>query len=121
MPTDLPNERTLRKPGTLELDPAAGEGVAIDETPRLIASNRVEGTAVYDRSGRHLGAIHNFMVDKISGQVAYAVLAFGGFLGLGETHHPLPWKALSYSTELGGYVVDLEAGVLAEAPSQAAG
>ncbi|MBL7309526.1 PRC-barrel domain-containing protein, partial [Escherichia coli] len=74
MPTDLPNERTLREPGTLELDPT-GEGMAIDETPRLIASNMVEGTAVYDRSGRHLGAIHNFMVDKVSGQVAYAVLA----------------------------------------------
>jgi len=82
MPTDLPNERTLREPGTLELDPT-GEGMAIDETPRLIASNMVEGTAVYDRSGRHLGAIHNFMVDKVSGQVAYAVLAFGGCLGLG--------------------------------------
>jgi len=120
MPTDLPNERALRKPGTLELDPT-GEGIAIDETPRLIASNKVEGTAVYDRTGRHLGAVHNFMVDKVSGQVAYAVLAFGGFLGLGETHHPLPWKALTYSTELGGYVVDIDPGLLAGAPSHGAG
>ena len=87
MPTDLPNERAVRKPGSLELDPA-GPGVAIDETARLIASNKVEGTAVYDRGGRHLGAVHNFMVDKVSGQVAYAVLAFGGFLGLGENPPP---------------------------------
>ena len=120
MPTDLPNERQIRPPGSMELDPS-GEGVAIDETARLIASNKVEGTAVYDRTGRHLGAVHNFMVDKVSGQVAYAVLAFGGFLGLGENHHPLPWKALTYSTELGGYVVDIDPQTLAGAPSHGPG
>ena len=116
MPTELPNERTIRRSGSMEIDPS-GEGVAIDETARLIASNKVEGTAVYDRRGTHLGAVHNFMVDKVSGQVAYAVLAFGGFLGLGENHHPLPWKALTYSVELGGYVVDIDRDRLAGAPS----
>ena len=120
MPTDLPTERPVRKAGSLELDPT-GEGIAIDETARLIASNKVEGTAVYDREGKHLGAVHNFMVDKVTGQVAYAVLAFGGFLGLGEDHHPLPWKALTYSTELGGYVVDIDPGNLAGAPSHGPG
>ena len=129
MPTDLPgrppgpipadpaHERPLRRPGTLELDPEGGEGVAVDETPRLIASGKVEGTAVYDGTGRHLGAIHTVMLDKVSGQVAYAVLAFGGFLGLGETHHPLPWNALAYSVELGGYVVDIDPAVLGGAPT----
>ena len=120
MPTELPNERSIRKPGSMELDPS-GEGVAIDETARLIASNKVEGTAVYDSAGKHLGTVHNFMVDKVSGQVAYAVLAFGGFLGLGENHHPLPWKALTYSVELGGYVVDIDPATLAGAPSHGAG
>jgi hypothetical protein len=108
MPTDLPAERAYRKPGTLELDPTSGEGVATDETPRLIASDKVEGTPVYDGTGRHLGTVHNFMVDKVSGQVAYAVLSFGGFLGFGEAYHPLPWNALTYSVELGGYVVDID-------------
>jgi hypothetical protein len=128
MPTDLPNdvpndvsnERNLRAPGSMELDPS-GEGVAIDETRRLIASNKVEGTSVYNRQGEHLGSVHNFMVDKVSGQVAYAVLAFGGFLGLGENHHPLPWRALTYSVELGGYVVDLDQNTLAGAPSHGPG
>ncbi len=120
MPTDLPNERAIRKPGSMELDPTA-EPVAIDETARLIASNKVEGTDVYDRRGEHLGTVHNFMVDKVSGQVAYAVLAFGGFLGLGENHHPLPWRALTYSTEFGGYVVDIDPGSLAGAPSHGPG
>ena len=120
MPTELPNERTLRAPGTMELDPSA-EGVAIDETTRLIASNKVEGTAVYNQDGEHLGSVYNFMVDKVSGQVAYAVMSFGGFLGLGDSYHPLPWKALRYDTKLGGYVVDLDKDRLAGAPSYRGG
>ena len=115
MPTNLPPERKLREPGSMELDPA-GEGVATDETPRLIASNKVEGTAVYNRQGEHLGTVYNFMVDKFTGQVAYAVMSFGGFLGIGESYHALPWKALTYDRGLGGYVVDLDKDRLAEAP-----
>ncbi|WP_407519211.1 PRC-barrel domain-containing protein [Methylobacterium oryzisoli] len=116
MPTELPNERSIRPPGSMELDPS-GEGVALDETRRLIASNKVEGTAVYDRAGEHLGTIYNFMVDKVSGQVAYAVLSFGGFLGIGESYHPVPWRALHYDVTLGGYVIDVDADALAGAPS----
>ena len=117
MPTDLPKERAVRRPGTLELDPNAGEEVAVDETGRLIASSKVEGTPVFDGSGERLGSVYNFMVDKVSGQVAYAVLSFGGFLGLGETYHPLPWNALTYSVELGGYVVDIDRRTLEGAPT----
>jgi hypothetical protein len=115
MPTNLPPDNPLRKPGTMELDPS-GEGVAIDETRRLIASNKVEGTAVYNSKGDHLGSVHNFMVDKFTGQVGYAVLSFGGFLGIGESYHPLPWKALTYDRQLGGYVVDLDPERLEGAP-----
>ena len=92
-------------------------GVAVDETDRLIASNKVEGTAVYNRQGERLGEVYNFMVDKYSGQVAYAVMSFGGFLGIGERYHPLPWRALTYDTGLGGYVVDLGREQLERAPS----
>ena len=120
MPTELPNERTLRQPGSMELDPGA-EGVAIDETKRLIASNKVEGTPVYNRAGEQLGTVYNFMVDKFTGQVAYAVMSFGGFLGIGESYHPLPWKALTYDTAQGGYVVDLDNDRLHEAPRYGAG
>ena len=56
-------------------------GTAIEETQRLIASNKVEGTAVFDANGRHLGRIHHLMIDKYSGQVVYAVASFGGFFG----------------------------------------
>ena len=80
MPTQLPNERSFRDPGSMALDPA-GDGIAVDETRRLIASNKVEGTAVYNRTGEQLGTVFNFMVDKILGQVAYVVMSFGDFLG----------------------------------------
>jgi len=91
--------------------------VATDETDRLIASDKVEGTAVYNRQGDRLGTVHNFMVDKYSGQVAYAVMSFGGFLGIGESYHPLPWKVLTYDTRQGGYVVDIDRGRLESAPT----
>lgn len=115
MPTKLPNETPLREPGSMELDPS-GEGVAIEETRRLIASSKVEGTPVFNRSGEQLGTVYNFMVDKISGHVAYVVMSFGGFLGIGESYHPLPWRALTYDTQLGGYVVDIDKDRLADAP-----
>ena len=91
-------------------------GAKINETSRLIASDKVEGTAVYNRKGERLGTVHNFMVDKRSGQVAYAVMSFGGFLGIGEEYHPLPWKILTYDTNQGGYVVDLDRDRLEKAP-----
>jgi hypothetical protein len=95
----------------------SGGSVATDETGELIASNKVEGTAVYNRQGERLGSVYNFMVNKRSGQVAYAVMSFGGFLGIGDSYHPLPWKALTYDTNLGGYVVDLDKNRLQNAPS----
>ena len=88
-----------------------------DETTELIASNKVEGTAVYSRDGEKLGNIYNFMVGKRSGRVAYAVLSFGGMLGVGGSYYPLPWNQLDYDTERGGYVVDLNKERINEAPS----
>ena len=93
------------------------EGLARDETSHLIASNKVEGTAVYGRDGARLGDIYNFMVDKKSGHVEYAVMGFGGFLGMGMRYYPLPWDMLSYDTRQGGYRVDLTERDLENAPS----
>ena len=76
---------------------------------------------MFDRAGERVGTVLNFMVDKVSGQVAYVVMSFGGFLGLGESHHPLPWRALTYDTRLGGYVVDVDRDRLADAPRHGAG
>jgi sporulation protein YlmC with PRC-barrel domain len=90
-----------------------------DETRELIASNKVEGTAVYDLEGERLGSITNFMVDKRSGKVDYAVMQFGGFLGIGADYYPIPWSMLTYSTDHTGYVVDLDKDTLEDAPRYA--
>lgn len=82
--------------------------IATDETNRLIASNKVEGTNVYNREGEKLGTIYNFMVDKRSGGVEYAVMQFGGLFGLGSDYYPLPWDILAYDPGQGGYVVNLD-------------
>ena len=104
----------------MQQDPRGTEVPPVDtlteETDRLIASDKVEGTAVYNRQGERLGSIHNFMVDKRSGRVEYAILSFGGFLGIGDSYYPLPWKSLSYDTSQGGYVVDLDKARLEGAP-----
>jgi len=93
------------------------QGVPTDETTDLIASNKVEGTAVFNRSGERLGEVYNFMVGKRSGKVAYAVMSFGTFLGIGGSYHPLPWERLTYDTGKGGYVVDVDKTQLGKAPS----
>ena len=105
--------------GTTDGDPTGGTGVAVNETERLIASDKVEGTPVYNRAGERIGSVYTVMIDKYSGQVAYAVLGFGGFLGIGERYHPLPWKALDYDPKLGGYAVDVSREQLERAPSYA--
>ena len=73
------------------------------EMGNLIGSDKVEGMAVYGAYDRKIGSIERVMIDKISGRVSYAVLGFGGFLGLGNDHYPLPWQSLKYDTRVGGY------------------
>jgi hypothetical protein len=82
----------------------------------LISAARVEGSPVFNTSAEHLGTIRGVMLHKLSGEVAYAVLAFGGVLGLGEKHYPLPWSALKYDVALGGYVVPYAKDKLQGAP-----
>jgi PRC-barrel domain len=73
------------------------------ETGTLIGSDKVEGTAVYGADESQIGSIERVMIDKRSGKVSYAVLSFGGFLGIGDDYYPLPWESLKYDTGLGGY------------------
>ena len=87
------------------------------EIGNLIASSKVEGTAVYNTAGESLGEIDDLMIDKSSGKVAYAIMSFGGFLGImGNQYHPLPWSVLKYDTGRGGYVVNLDKQQLEGAP-----
>jgi PRC-barrel domain len=83
---------------------------------RLIESDRVEGTTVYDPQGNNIGNIKRVMIDKISGQVAYAVMSFGGFLGMGTEEHAIPWNKLTYDTSLEGFRTDITQQQLRGAP-----
>ena len=92
------------------------DGIETRETGDMISSRKVEGTAVYGRDAERLGSIESFMVNKLSGQVEYAVLQFGGLFGIGSEFYPVPWNHLRYSNEHGGYIVDLDRTVLEKAP-----
>jgi hypothetical protein len=86
------------------------------ETGSLIGSDKVEGTTVYNSNGDHIGTIERVMIDKLSGRVAYAVMSFGGFLGLGSDYYPVPWSLLVYNERLGGYEVNITEQQLESAP-----
>jgi hypothetical protein len=88
----------------------------INETSTLIGSDKVEGTNVYRSSGEKIGSIERIMIDKRSGKVAYAIMSFGGFLGLGHEHYPVPWARLTYNTSLGGYELNISDAELKGAP-----
>ncbi|NLS02157.1 PRC-barrel domain containing protein [Rhizobium sp. P32RR-XVIII] len=91
----------------------------VRDTPSLIASDRVEGTRVYGADGKHIGSIERLIIGKQDGRVAYAVLSFGGFLGIGNDYYPLPWEKLTYDTQLDGYRIDLTKEEIEGAPSYA--
>lgn len=97
--------------------PSAGRQ-ALDrrETQSLIGSDKVEGTAVYRADGTKIGQIERVMIDKTSGKVAYAVMSFGGFLGIGADYYPLPWSALTYNERLDGYECNISEEQLKGAP-----
>ena len=90
---------------------------ALKENPALIEADRVEGTTVYNTAGDKLGHVDSVMLDKRTGNVAFAVMSFGGFLGMGERYHPLPWQSLNYDEDKDGYVVGLSKEQLEKAPT----
>ena len=88
-----------------------------DTHGQMIAASKVNGTAVYNTAGENLGSIYDVMLDKASGKVDYAILSFGGVLGIGERYHPLPWNQLTYDPQANGYVVNLDRRRLEGAPT----
>jgi hypothetical protein len=94
-----------------------GPGHQPTSSKPVIESDRVEGTAVYDPKGDHIGTIKRLMIEKVSGRVTYAVMTFGGFLGIGSHEHTIPWNKLTYDTRLGGYRTDITEEQLRGAPT----
>ena len=87
-----------------------------DPNRQLISSEDVHGTEVYGADRKHIGEIDHLMIDKDSGRMAYAVISFGGFMGLGHSHYPVPWGALTYDTQLGGFRTNITEQQLKDAP-----
>ena len=85
----------------------------------VISSKRVEGTNVYNSAGDKVGSIDHLIIDKKSGQVRYAVMEFGGLLGMGTDRYPIPWNMLQYNTTKDGYVAPLDKAQLERAPRHA--
>lgn len=77
-------------------DTTLHSGVAArPDAPRLIGLSKVEGATVYNSRGNSVGSIYEVMIDKCSGKVAYAIMSFGGFLGIGQHYHKLPGRVLN--------------------------
>ncbi len=87
----------------------------------LIGADRVQDTQVYNREGEKIGSVEDVAIDKVSGEVAYAIISFGGFLGIGEKYHPVPWRLLTYDTGRRGYVIPCDRDQLEKAPAFDAG
>lgn len=81
-----------------------------------ITASRVMGTNVYNTAGESIGSIEDVMLDKTSNSIMFAVIGFGGFLGIGEKYHAVPWSVLDYDVDRGGYVVPFSREQLEAAP-----
>lgn len=82
-----------------------------------IKSTRVIGTDVYNTEGERIGKIEDVVLDKLSPRIMFAVISFGGFLGIGEKYHAIPWPLLDYQEDTAGYVVPVSKDVLKRAPT----
>jgi hypothetical protein len=97
---------------------ARAYGAALEELEKspFIPSYRIEGTPVYGADGKHIGKVEWLLIDKLTGKVEYAVISFGGFLGIGADYYPIPWSLLTYDERLGGYKVNITEAQLKNAP-----
>jgi hypothetical protein len=86
------------------------------DSSTLISGRTVQNAKVFSPNGDELGHIDDVVIEPVSGRVAYGVLQFGGFMGIGSDYHPIPFAKLSYDPNRGGYVTDLTKEQLANAP-----
>ena len=83
---------------------------------RAIRASRAIGTSVYNSDHDKIGEIEDIMLDKMDNAIMFAVVSFGGFLGIGEKYHSIPWASLDYSKEVKGYIVPFTKETLKDGP-----
>ncbi len=84
-----------------------------------IRASKVIGSNVFNTTGEKIGKVEDVVLDKTSSNILFAVVGFGGFLGMNEKFHPLPWSTLDYEKRKEGYVVNVTKEQLEAAPSDA--
>lgn len=89
----------------------------VDAPQRFILASKVNGTPVFNTADERVGHIEDVAIGKLDGKIGYAILSFGGFLGIGEKYHPIPWRVLTYDTDRNGYVISLDKQQLQLAPN----
>jgi len=82
-----------------------------------IRAKKVIDTAVKDVEGNRIGEVKDIVLDKMSNNIMFAVVSFGGFLGIGEKYHPIPWDLLDYDEDFDAYVIGLTKDELKAAPA----
>jgi sporulation protein YlmC with PRC-barrel domain len=87
------------------------------ESTDAICAKKVIGTSVRDANGDKIGQVEDIVLDKYSNNIVFAIVGFGGFLGMGEKYHPIPWSSLKYDEREGAYVVNFSRQVLEAAPA----
>ena len=91
--------------------PFAGPLIPVDQT--------ILGATVNNPAGEKLGTVEDLMIDATDGRIIYAVMTFGGLLGLGKQYHPVPWELLRYDAPSKAVVVDLDRTRLENSPNYA--
>jgi sporulation protein YlmC with PRC-barrel domain len=82
-----------------------------------IRAKKVIGTSVKDLSGDKIGTVEDIVLDKLSNNIVFVIVGFGGFMGMGEKYHPIPWLSLKYDEREGAYVVPFSRDMLEAAPA----
>ncbi len=88
-----------------------------EQTQQVISANDVAGTAVYGSNKEKLGTVDTVMLGKRDGKIHHAILSVGGFFGMGDKLHSIPWSKLDYDTDLEGYKLNVTEDQLKGAPS----
>jgi sporulation protein YlmC with PRC-barrel domain len=94
----------------------AGPDVRHGPGPGLMGADTLVGNDVYNDKDEDIGEIKEIMLDMSSGRVSYAVMSFGGFLGMGEKLFAVPWSALTLDTENKRFVLKVDKERLKDAP-----
>jgi sporulation protein YlmC with PRC-barrel domain len=92
--------------------------MTVRKTHSLIATNHINGSTILSDSGEKIGTVDHLVLDAVNGKIAYAVVAFGGFMGLGEHSYSIPWGSVRFNPEENVFVTHVTLEQLKSAPDR---